>query len=250
MIPVIVGVADIKNASTAVENAKEPADLMTEAIQLAIRDASPSSEIERSLQSRIDSIDVVRTWTWPYADLPRLLSERLQVQPTHRECSDHGGHQPARLLDRLARRIQTGASTVGVITGAEALASLAACVKQGAVPPSGWTPPAQSVTDVFSPTTRQLGKGTWNTVFLSWSYWLSIFQIWEVSFQLAPPFTSTRFMRTASGLIVVNPSSPTTKSPLSSTRVSAELPSRTPMHGTPGKWNPSPRSEPCPATIA
>lgn len=34
MIPVIIGVADIKNRSTAVEDAKEPATLMLEAIDV------------------------------------------------------------------------------------------------------------------------------------------------------------------------------------------------------------------------
>jgi hypothetical protein len=36
MIPVIIGVADIKNRSTAVEDAKEPATLMLEAIEVKL----------------------------------------------------------------------------------------------------------------------------------------------------------------------------------------------------------------------
>ncbi|KAJ5133099.1 Thiolase [Penicillium atrosanguineum] len=158
MIPVIIGVADIKNRSTAVEDAKEPATLMLEAIERCIQDSSTSSQFADVVRSSIDSIDVVRTWTWPYSDLPGLLSEKLGVQAKHRSYSEHGGNQPAKLLDEAARRIATGESKVAVLTGAEALASLAACVKEGKIPPPGWTSPAESVKSVFSPTTRELRK--------------------------------------------------------------------------------------------
>jgi hypothetical protein len=89
--PVIIGIGDIKNRSTAVADAKEPATLMLEAIQLAIKDASSSSISE--LQAAIDSIDVVKTWTWPYPDLPGLLAEQLGVEKTikWKRYSDHGG---------------------------------------------------------------------------------------------------------------------------------------------------------------
>lgn len=37
---------------------------------------------------------------------------------------------------------------------------VAACVKEGQIPPPGWTPPSESIQSVFSPTTRELKKGT------------------------------------------------------------------------------------------
>ena len=77
-IPVIIGVGDIKNRSTAVTDAKEPATLMLEAIQKAISDTSSTSNTD--LQSAIDSVDVVKTWTWPYPDLPGLLAEKLGIR--------------------------------------------------------------------------------------------------------------------------------------------------------------------------
>lgn len=123
MIPIIIGVADVKNRSTAVDDAKEPATLMLEAIGSAIQDASGSVDLAEKVRSSIDSIDVVRTWTWPYADLPALLAEKLRIQTKHRSYSEHGGNQPAKLLDEAARRIATGENKVAVVTGAEALAS-------------------------------------------------------------------------------------------------------------------------------
>jgi acetyl-CoA acetyltransferase len=144
--PIIIGVADIKNRSTAIASAKEPATLMLEAIDAALADActssspsSPSSASVSALRAAIDSIDVVRTWTWPYADLPGLLAERLhagtkeaaksagqgpgKVKIKWQRYSEHGGDKPGKLVDEAARRIASGEVKVCVVTGGEALAS-------------------------------------------------------------------------------------------------------------------------------
>jgi acetyl-CoA acetyltransferase len=135
--PVIIGVADVKNRSTRVEDAREPADLMLDAVRHALRDTGLDSVEE--LQSRIDSIDVVRTWTWQYEDLPGLLAARLEIAPpTHQLYTDHGGNQPAKLLDEAARRISFGETTVALVTGGEALAS---CMNFNPLSPS---PPHRS----------------------------------------------------------------------------------------------------------
>lgn len=119
-LPVVVGVGDVKNKSERVEDAIEPMQLMLQAVQLAIKDAGGSTEI---LQSNIDSIDVVRTWTWPYPDLPGLLAEKLGIKPKHKQYTDHGGNQPGKVFDDAARRISKGWCKVAVVTGGEALAS-------------------------------------------------------------------------------------------------------------------------------
>jgi acetyl-CoA acetyltransferase len=123
--PVIIGVGDIKNRSTAIADAKEPATLMLEAIQAAINDALTSSSSD--VQSAIDSIDVVKTWTWPYPDLPGLLASKLGVDKSvkWKRYSEHGGDKPGKLLDEAARRIAKGECKVAVVTGGEALASRA-----------------------------------------------------------------------------------------------------------------------------
>ncbi|PSR81431.1 hypothetical protein BD289DRAFT_462123 [Coniella lustricola] len=154
-VPVIVGVADIKNKT---DLHKEPATLMLEAIHSAIQDSGASKS---QVTSQIDSIDVVRTWTWPYADLPGLLSQRLQLASKPKwshYTATHGGNQPAKLVDEAAGRIARGTSTVAVVTGGEALASLTACAKLGVTEPRGWTKPETPVHDVFSPSTADLGQ--------------------------------------------------------------------------------------------
>jgi hypothetical protein len=116
--PIIVGIADIANRSTSPADAREPADLMHNAIVDALTDAGSAN-----LQSRIDSIDVVATWTWPYPDLPGLLAQKLTVKPKRKHLSPHGGNQPGLLFDEAAKRITRGESSVAVVTGGEALAS-------------------------------------------------------------------------------------------------------------------------------
>ncbi|KAF3766819.1 acetyl-CoA acetyltransferase [Cryphonectria parasitica EP155] len=144
-IPVIIGVADVKNKTG---QHKEPANLMLEAILSAIEDTcSPKDQ----LRSQIDAIDVVRTWTWAYADLPGLLSEKLGLRQRPkwtRYTATHGGNQPAKLVDEAAVRIARGETTVAVVTGGEALASLTASARAGIAEPPGWTKPDTPVQDV------------------------------------------------------------------------------------------------------
>jgi hypothetical protein len=121
--PIIIGVGDIKNKSSKIEDAIEPLHLMFQAIQAAIKDTGMTGFFATELQSSIDSIDVVATWTWPYTDLPSLLASKLGVLPKHKHYTDHGGNQPAKLVDEAARRISLGQSRVAVVTGGEALAS-------------------------------------------------------------------------------------------------------------------------------
>lgn len=157
--PVIVGVGDIVNRSHKLEDAVEPLQLMLQAVQLAINDTGLNSHAAKQLQSQIDSIDIVRTWTWPYSDLPGLLMEKLGAKPKHKYYSDHGGNQPAKLLDEAARRIALGEPSIAVITGGEALASLTLYAKAGKMPPTSWTKVEESVDAVFSPTSRDLHQG-------------------------------------------------------------------------------------------
>lgn len=121
--PVVIGVGDIKNQSTKVEDAIEPVQLMLQASQLAIKDTGLSPSAAKELQSKINSVSVVNTWTWLYPDLPGLISEKLGVTPNYKVLSHHGGDSPAKLLDGAARRISFGEAKVALVTGGEALAS-------------------------------------------------------------------------------------------------------------------------------
>lgn len=122
-VPIVVGVSDVVNRSLKLEDAREPLALIVESIRDAINDTGiPSGGINRLISS-IDSISTVRTWTWPYGDLPGLISKELGAQPKHMLYSGHGGNEPGKVFDEAARRVASGLSKVAVVTGGEALAS-------------------------------------------------------------------------------------------------------------------------------
>jgi hypothetical protein len=121
--PVVIGVGDFINRSKKVEDAVEPLQLMLSAIDGAVKDAGLSESSSSLLRAAVDSLDVVRTWTWPYPDLPGLIAERLGIDPARKHYTDHGGNQPGLLFDEAARRISKGETKVAILTGGEALAS-------------------------------------------------------------------------------------------------------------------------------
>ncbi|KAF3394611.1 hypothetical protein F1880_004981 [Penicillium rolfsii] len=138
-IPVVIGVADIKNRSNRLEDAFEPLELMLQAIAAALKDTGITTQYAQALQKSIDSISVVANWTWPYPNTPELLAKRLGCRATYLHESGHGGNAPAELIDEAARRVASGESKVAVITGGEALASLGAFQAAKKFPPPGWT---------------------------------------------------------------------------------------------------------------
>lgn len=122
-IPIVVGVGDYVNRSTSIADAHEPLALIINAIEIALKDTDLPDDQRSKLKSAIDSIDVVRPWTWPYDDLPGDINQRLGVNASHRFQSDHGGNKPGKLFDQAARRISKGQTKVAIVTGGEALAS-------------------------------------------------------------------------------------------------------------------------------
>jgi acetyl-CoA acetyltransferase len=156
--PVVIGVGDVKNKSTELKDALEPLNLILQAIEAALQDTGLDNAGAKKLQSDVDSIDCVATWTWPYPNLPELLAQRLGVQPGHKHYTDHGGNQPAKLLDEAARRISLGKTKVALITGGEALASLGAYAAAGKMPPPDWTKLEESVHSVFTPSLTRMTK--------------------------------------------------------------------------------------------
>lgn len=133
--PIIVGVGEIREKEFDIQHTTEPAGLMIAAIRQAASDASlTAADIEK-----IDDISVVPPWSMQYPDLPGLLAEQLRSTPAFSTIGHHGGEQCALLTDEAARRIARGSSKLAIITGGEALASVAACQKAGLLPPPGWS---------------------------------------------------------------------------------------------------------------
>ena len=147
----------------------------------AIREAAADSHLESSasatLLSSVDSLDVVRCWTWPYEDLPSLISQDLGfANLRHSGYTDHGGHQPAKVFDEASRRISSGECDVAVITGGEALGSckafpsftpghkpdqslVAAYIGARKHAPSHWTKAGEDVKEAFAISKLELEPG-------------------------------------------------------------------------------------------
>ncbi|KAH6662782.1 hypothetical protein B0J14DRAFT_610177 [Halenospora varia] len=180
-IPIVVGVGDIKNRSQKVEDAVEPMQLMLQATLNAIKDTNLPEAQARKLQASIDSVSVVATWTWNYPDLPGLLAEKLSVIPEYKALSDHGGNSPAKLFDEAARRISFGESKVAVVTGGEALASLAACAAAKKLPPPGWTLPDKNARTVTLSDVTRYGEnlGTIHRIGLP----IHVYPLYEAGFR-------------------------------------------------------------------
>jgi hypothetical protein len=121
--PIVIGVGDFINRSKRVEDAVEPLQLILNAIEEAVKDTGLPEPSLHTLRAAVDSLDVVRTWTWPYPDLPGLIAERLRISPSRKHYTDHGGNQPGLLFDEAARRISKDETKVAILTGGEALAS-------------------------------------------------------------------------------------------------------------------------------
>jgi len=122
-IPVLIGVGQVKHQVNVLENAIEPLHLILDAVQHAIGDTGLPQDTQDLLKSRVDSISVVPTWTWPYENLPDLLAQKMNVRPQYLETNEHGGHNPGFLLHKAAARIAEGAADIAVVCGGEALAS-------------------------------------------------------------------------------------------------------------------------------
>lgn len=151
--PVVIGVGDLRSGRAgAPADPREPLDLIVEATRAALADTGLADE----LVSRIDTVRAVKTASWSYDDLPGLLAERISATPEHTSTTPIGGHWPAAQLDRIAYDIANGTSSVALLVGGEAQASISNALKAGTDPAAlGWIaapggPPAFDPDDLGS----------------------------------------------------------------------------------------------------
>jgi acetyl-CoA C-acetyltransferase len=153
-LPVLVGVGQITQRTKLATEALEPLALMEAALRAADVDTG------KSVLSRLDSLDVIQEFSWPYVDAPRQLSRRLGVSPARMVYGPVGGETPIHFIHEAALRIQRGECTVAAVVGAEAQYAVAAASKQGTHLP--WSPRDDGAklirgTDYLHPIAVQLG---------------------------------------------------------------------------------------------
>lgn len=160
--PVIVGVGQVTQRTKDPAQALEPLALMEAALRAADRDAGAS------LLQRLDSLDVIQEFSWPYADAPGQLARRLGAQPARRFYGPVGGETPVTFIHEAALRIRRGETQVAAVVGAEAQYAVAAAHKQGvALPWSPRDPHAKLVrgVDYLHPLAVKLGVASPATVY-------------------------------------------------------------------------------------
>jgi len=125
--PVIVGVAQ---ATWRDAGAPDPIEMCAEVVAAAAGDAGAGGALLR----RAGSLGVVDIASRRWSDPAALVAARLGLEPRERLRTTLGGDGPQVLLSDMCSRIAEGALDVGIVCGAEALATLAAAMKAGAEP--------------------------------------------------------------------------------------------------------------------
>ncbi len=111
--PVLVGVAQLEQRSEQPEAAREPIDLMIEAVQMAARDAECSG-----LLSGAKSIRVIRGM-WPYGNPARAVADAIGANGVETAIAPFGGNFVQSVVNLSALEIQHGEQEIIIITGAE-----------------------------------------------------------------------------------------------------------------------------------
>lgn len=124
---VIIGVGQLAaNREREVDHAREPTDLIVDAIGQAVADAGT----EPSALTRLDLLDVVQVVSWRYDDPGAVLAGRINAARARTNVSGVGGHQPVARLMELARRLSDGEGGLGLLVGGEAQSSLELLAKR------------------------------------------------------------------------------------------------------------------------
>lgn len=129
-VPVIVGVAQVLQRGEELDAAREPLELMIDAVRAAAEDAG-----SRELLARADAVRVVRGM-WRYEDPGRAIAERIGCPRAKTALTQYGGNYVQTAVSRTFLDIQRGVLDVAIVTGAECGRTWARLSKQGR--PTGW----------------------------------------------------------------------------------------------------------------
>lgn len=145
-IPVIAAVGEQVDRPRRLDEAREPVDLMADALKVCEADAGVR------LLDQVELLSLIGLVSWPYKDPVQLLSQRLGISPAAAINASMGGETPVRLVHEAAKRIATGEDLVAAIVGGEASHSRGQAEKSGAALP--WTAAAAKEETVRFPSSR------------------------------------------------------------------------------------------------
>lgn len=124
--PVIIGVGQTLHRAAGIDDAKEPAALMEQAIVEASADAGLGGP------PAFDSIRVVNSLSWKYRNPAWVIAERLGQSPRELAYTSAGGNTPQTLVNKTALEILAGKLDVVALTGGESWRTRMRARKQNA----------------------------------------------------------------------------------------------------------------------
>ena len=122
--PVLVGISHLEQRFTDFESAKEPVQLMIEAVNAAAEDAGSKALLEAG------SVRVIRG-IWPYQDPARAVAQAIGSPNAETVLSPYGGNFVQSVLNQSALDIQSGQHDIIILTGAECGNTQAKAAKAG-----------------------------------------------------------------------------------------------------------------------
>jgi acetyl-CoA C-acetyltransferase len=118
--PVIVGVGQTSQRLDDLSDAREPIDLLADAVRASDADTGAT----RSLVRAADTFAVVDMLSWKYADPGALLARRLGIGTAVTSVTTTvGGNSPELLVHELSPAIAKGDTRIAVIGGSECIYS-------------------------------------------------------------------------------------------------------------------------------
>lgn len=129
--PVILAVGQLSRRVDQGLDAREPVDLMVDALHLARDDAGDPRVLDE-----LDEIRCVHVFSWHYRDPGRLVAERLGLPAVPTTYTAVGGNVPQMLVNQAALDIAAGQAELVAVTGAEAVRSRQAHRRAGT--DTGW----------------------------------------------------------------------------------------------------------------
>tara|TARA_B100000676_G_scaffold189005_1_gene185797 strand:- start:2800 stop:4311 length:1512 start_codon:yes stop_codon:yes gene_type:complete len=111
--PIFVGVAQVEQRENDPNSAKEPLDLMVQAVEAAARDCGVPGILLKA-----DSVRVVRG-IWGYANPARQVAERIGASGAETGLTSLGGNYVQSLTNHSFLDIQSGKNEIVVVTGGE-----------------------------------------------------------------------------------------------------------------------------------
>ena len=122
--PVLVGISHLEQRFTDFESAKEPVQLMIEAVNAAAEDAGSKALLDAG------SVRVIRG-IWPYQDPARAIAQAIGSPNAETVLSPYGGNFVQTVLNQSALDIQSGQHDIIILTGAECGNTQAKAAKAG-----------------------------------------------------------------------------------------------------------------------